>query len=153
VHELRAVISGHEFVRSRLIVEVTESSEISDLDAAARSVSSLRASGVSVSLDDFGSGAASFSYLRALEVDSLKFDGAFLRNAGPGERGVALMRNIARMCAELGISSIGERVETEADRQLLLAAGVGFGQGYLFGRPVIDETFFARRALALRAAA
>jgi EAL domain-containing protein (putative c-di-GMP-specific phosphodiesterase class I) len=153
VRELRAVIAGHEFAPSRLIVEVTESAEIRDIESAARAVSSLRASGVSVSLDDFGSGAASFGYLRALDVDSLKFDGAFLRNAGPNPRSLALMRNIARMCAELGVTSIGERVETEAERQILIDAGVRLGQGYLFGRPIIDETFFARGALSLRAAA
>lgn len=153
VRELRAVIDGHDFLPSRLIVEVTESAEIRDIEAAAQSVSSLRATGVSVSLDDFGAGSASFGHLRALDVDSLKFDGDFLRNAGSRDRNMALMRNIARMCAELGITSVGERVETEADRQLLLEAGVSLGQGYLFGRPVIDETFFARGSIVLRVAA
>lgn len=153
IRELRAVIAGHEFRRSRLIVEVTESAEIRDIDAAAHAVESLRASGISVSLDDFGSGAASFGYLRALDVDGLKFDGSFLKSAEGSIRGLALMRNVARMCAELGISSVGERVETEADRNLLIEAGVRYAQGYFFGRPAIDETFFARGPRSLRAAA
>lgn len=113
----------------------------------------LRTCGVGVSLDDFGAGAASFGYLRALDVDGLKFDGSFLDATGSNVRGVALMRNISRMCAELGIASVGERVETQKERQLLLEAGVRFAQGYLFGAPVIDETFFARGPRSLRSAA
>jgi EAL domain-containing protein (putative c-di-GMP-specific phosphodiesterase class I) len=152
IREFSAVISGHEFQRSRLIIEVTESAEIGDLDTAARAVTGLRALGIGISLDDFGSGAASFGYLRALDVDGLKFDGSFLTSAEGNVRGLALMRNVARMCAELGIASVGERVETAADRRLLMEAGVGYAQGYFFGRPVIDETFFARQPRTLRAA-
>jgi EAL domain-containing protein (putative c-di-GMP-specific phosphodiesterase class I) len=63
------------------------------------------------------------------------------------------MRNVARMCAELGIASVGERVETESDRRILVEAGVRYAQGYFFGRPAIDESFFARGPRTLRAAA
>jgi EAL domain-containing protein (putative c-di-GMP-specific phosphodiesterase class I) len=153
VRELRAVIAGHDFRRNRLIVEVTESAEITDIDTASHAVDSLRAAGVSVSLDDFGAGAASFGYLRALAVDGLKFDGSFLKSAEGSLRSLALMRNVARMCSELGIASVGERVETESDRKLLIEAGVRYAQGYLFGRPAIDETFFVRGPRSLRVAA
>lgn len=153
IRELCAVISAHEFRRDRLIVEVTESARIDDIETAAQAVRLLRACGVGVSLDDFGAGAASFGYLRALDVDSLKFDGSFLEAPEHNLRGLALMRNISRMCAELGIASVGERVETESERRLLLEAGVRFAQGYLFGAPAIDETFFARSSRSLRSAA
>jgi EAL domain-containing protein (putative c-di-GMP-specific phosphodiesterase class I) len=153
IRELCALISGHHFRRSRLIVEITESARIHDIETAAEAVLCLRACGISVSLDDFGAGAASFGYLRALEVDGLKFDGSFLQTPETNLRGIALMRNVARMCVELGIVSIGERVETEADRKRLLEAGVRYGQGYLFGAPAIDETFFVRGARSLRNAA
>jgi len=153
MRELCAAISAHRFERSRLIIEITESAHISDIDTAARAVSLLRALGVGVSLDDFGAGSASFGYLRALDVDGLKFDGSFLQPTETNRRGLALMRNVARMCAELGISSVGERIETESDRRLLLEAGVKYAQGYLYGRPVIDEAFFARGPNRLRSAA
>lgn len=153
IRELCAAISGHQFVRSRLIVEITESAYISDIETAARAVNMLRALGVGVSLDDFGAGAASFGYLRALDVDGLKFDGSFLQPSETNRRGLALMRNVARMCAELGINSVGERIETESDRRLLLEAGVKYAQGYLYGRPEIDETFFRRQPLSHRSAA
>jgi EAL domain-containing protein (putative c-di-GMP-specific phosphodiesterase class I) len=153
IRELCAVISGHQFRRSRLIIEVTESAQIRDIETAALAVTTLRCSGISVSLDDFGAGAASFGYLRALEVDGLKFDGCFLQSPENNLRGLALMRNVARMCAELGIASVGERVETEADRRLLIEAGVRYAQGYHFGAPAIDETFFARSSPSLQRAA
>lgn len=153
IRELCAVISGHKFHRSRLIVEVTESAHIHDIETAARAVSTLRSSGISVSLDDFGAGSASFGYLRALDVDGLKFDGSFLDMSDVNIRGVALMRNVARMCAELGITSVGERIETESDRRILLEAGVKYAQGYFYGRPMIDETFFERSSRSLRSAA
>jgi EAL domain-containing protein (putative c-di-GMP-specific phosphodiesterase class I) len=153
IRELCAVISGHTFHRSRLIVEVTESAHIHDIETAARAVSTLRSSGISVSLDDFGAGSASFGYLRALDVDGLKFDGSFLQTSEVNLRGLALMRNVARMCAELGITSVGERIETESDRALLLEAGVKYAQGYFYGKPAIDETFFARSPRSLRSAA
>lgn len=153
IRELCAAISGHTFHRSRLIVEVTESARIDDIETAARAVNTLRASGISVSLDDFGAGSASFGYLRALDVDGLKFDGSFLQDSDVNLRGLALMRNVARMCAELGITSVGERIETESDRRLLLEAGVKYAQGYFYGRPIIDEAFFARSTRSLRSAA
>jgi EAL domain-containing protein (putative c-di-GMP-specific phosphodiesterase class I) len=153
IRELCAVISGHKFERSRLIIEVTESAHIRDIETAARAVSLLRSIGCGVSLDDFGAGSASFGYLRALDVDGLKFDGSFLQATETNKRGLALMRSVARMCAELGISSVGERIETESDRRLLIEAGVTYAQGYLYGRPIIDESFFARGARTLRSAA
>lgn len=153
IRELCAAISGHTFHRSRLIIEVTESAHIHDIETAARAVNTLRSSGISVSLDDFGAGSASFGYLRALDVDGLKFDGSFLQDSDVNLRGLALMRNVARMCAELGITSVGERIETESDRRLLLEAGVKYAQGYFYGRPIIDENFFARSPRSLRSAA
>lgn len=153
IRELCAAISGHTFSRNRLIIEVTESAQISDIETAARAVTMLRAIGVGVSLDDFGAGSASFGYLRALDVDGLKFDGSFLQPSETNRRGLALMRSVARMCAELGIASVGERIETEADRNLLIEAGVNYAQGYLYGRPIIDDDFFARGPRALRTAA
>lgn len=153
IRELCAAISGHTFHRSRLIIEITESVQINDIETAARAVNTLRSSGISVSLDDFGAGSASFGYLRALDVDGLKFDGSFLQESEVNIRGLALMRNVARMCAELGITSVGERIETESDRRMLLEAGVKYAQGYLYGRPAIDETFFSRSSRSLRSAA
>ncbi len=153
VEELCAVITGHAFDRSRLILEITESAEIEDIETASRAVTMLRDSGISVALDDFGAGAASFNYLRSLDVDSLKFDGSFLKASTMNNRTQALLRNISRMCAELNISSVGERVETQGELRFLQETGVRYAQGYLFGQPRIDEDFFVRRRTSAKNAA
>lgn len=142
INELCAIISAHAFRRDRLIIEVTESAKITDMETAAVGVSRLRRCGVGVSLDDFGAGASSLGYLRQLEVNGLKFDGCFLASPLSSERGLTVMRSVARLCSELGIASVGERVETEDHRRQLLAAGVRYAQGYLFGAPRIDDRFF-----------
>lgn len=153
VDMLVRIIQSYAFDARRLILELTESSEIHDVAAASTSVDRLRETGVSVVLDDFGAGAASFGYLRYLNVDGVKFDGCFLMAEGAGARNNALLRSIANMCAELGMSAVGERVETERDRKTLLDAGVGLAQGWFFGRPTVDEAFFECGGPAQTAAA
>ena len=136
------IINQYSFDARRLILELTESSEIQDVPTASNSVDRLRETGAKIVLDDFGAGAASFGYLRSLNVDGVKFDGCFLASGGNNSRNNALLRSIASMCAELGMSAVGERVETEDDRRILMEAGVGLAQGWFFGRPEISESFF-----------
>ncbi len=143
--ELNRIVQAYEFDKRQLILEITESSEMHDIDTAANAVELLKRSNVKIVLDDFGAGAASFGYLRALNVDGVKFDGCFLNGQVSNERNTALMRAISSMCRELGMSVVGERVENEFDRQTLLNAGVMLAQGFYFGRPEIDPTFFANR--------
>ena len=149
---IQRLIDSYDFDKRRLIIELTESSEIHNIDLASRSVDSLRETGVRVVLDDFGAGAASFGYLRYLNVDGVKFDGCFLSARGANARNQALMRSIASMCAELGMTAVGERVETEQDRQILLDAGISYAQGWLFGRPEVDESFFEKQTSKIEAA-
>jgi len=144
-NQLVNIIKTHEFKTQNLTIEITESSRILDLDLASHTVDQLKSLGVKVVLDDFGAGAASFGYLRSLNVDGVKFDGSFLNGQESNQRNIALMRAIVQMCRELGMSVVGERVETAEDRQTLLETGVTLAQGYYFGRPKIDDKFFAAR--------
>ena len=120
---------------ARLIVELTETADITDTEAAADMLRALRAAGVEVCIDDFGAGSAAFRYLRDFRVDYVKIDGAYVRAAttGPREQGfVESMRDLARA---VDASVIAEMVETEAEATLMASLGVEFAQGYLFGRP------------------
>lgn len=120
---------------SRLIVELTETADITDTAAAADMLRGLRAAGVQVCIDDFGAGSAAFRYLRDFRVDFVKIDGAYVRaaTAGPRERGfVESMRDLARA---VDAAVIAEMVETVAEANLMAELGVELGQGYLFGRP------------------
>lgn len=150
--ELNRIIRAYDFAKDRLILEITESSQMHDIETAAKVVDLLKTTGTKIVLDDFGAGAASFGYLRSFNVDGVKFDGCFLNGQGSNERNIALMRAISNMCRELGMSVVGERVENQADRQTLLDAGVMLAQGFHFGRPEIDPTFFASRRSNTKAA-
>jgi predicted signal transduction protein with EAL and GGDEF domain len=92
--------------------------------------------GVGLSIDDFGTGYSSLSYLQRFPMDVLKIDKSFVdRVAGQG-RGAALARTIVALGESLGMYTVAEGVETEAQRAELLALGCRLGQGYLFARPM-----------------
>ncbi|MFN3353771.1 MAG: EAL domain-containing protein, partial [Brevundimonas sp.] len=122
-------------VRKRLIVEVTETAAMADIDAANRRLAALRQAGVKVCIDDFGSGSAGFDYLRRLSVDAVKIDGGLVEGFEQDLRATQVIRHIVDMCREMNLGVIAERVETEPCREALVALGVQQGQGYLFGRP------------------
>jgi PAS domain S-box-containing protein len=122
-------------IRSDLIVEITESYKIENMQMADDFVQTLRREGSQVCLDDFGSGDSSFDYLRHLLVDFIKIDGSYVRDAMKTERGRTLLKAMANLCRNLDMQTIGEMVETEKEAEFLWECGVQYGQGYLFGKP------------------
>ncbi|WP_308909380.1 sensor domain-containing phosphodiesterase [Pseudokordiimonas caeni] len=122
--------------RDFLSLEVTESARIDDLAALGRVLGDIRNAGFKVYLDDFGAGAAGFQYLRELQVDALKIDGVYIRNAVDSAKDRAFLRSMVTLCQDLGIETVGEWVETQAHAALLRDLGVDYGQGYFFGKPV-----------------
>ena len=138
VMELHKLLRSHHGLANSLIFEITESAKIRDLEAVNATVQSLRRAGHKVCLDDFGAGAAAFQYLRDLEVDVVKIDGAYVRGALETEKGMAFLRAMTGLCHDLGITTVAEMVEDRQSLQFLRDCGVGYGQGYLFGRPSLD---------------
>lgn len=120
--------------RKRLMVEVTESAAMAELDAANRRLGALRAAGIKVCIDDFGAGAASYDYLRALSVDAVKIDGRFVQNLDDDPRSQTMIAHLVGMCADLKVETIAEMIETQAIADILLNLGVDHGQGWLFGK-------------------
>lgn len=135
IDALHDLLKNSTGIAGHLIFEVTESSRIADLPATNRVLGVLRTAGYAVCLDDFGSGATAYQYLRELDVDFVKIDGAYVRDALTTPNGKAFLRSMTTLCKELKIDTIGEMVETEAEARFLAEAGVNYGQGYLFGRP------------------
>ncbi|MDI1281026.1 EAL domain-containing protein [Brevundimonas sp.] len=125
-------------VRSRLLIEVTETAAVGDLEAANRRLGLLRDAGIRVCLDDFGVGAASFEYLQNLSVDIVKIDGSFIRDVDTSERTRTLLGHLVGLCRSLKVATIAEMIETEAQADAVRALGVDMGQGFLFGRPSAD---------------
>jgi EAL domain-containing protein (putative c-di-GMP-specific phosphodiesterase class I) len=130
-----ALLERYRHVRSRLLLELTESAKINDLARAAAVVQHLRKSGQKVYIDDFGSGAAAFHYLRALQVDAVKIDGLFIREISRNNRDRMFVKAIRSLCAEMGLATVAEQIENPQDATLLTSIGVTYGQGYHFGKP------------------
>ncbi len=122
-------------IRPRLMFEVTESTEIRKLEQVNTVLQDLRGRGHKVCLDDFGAGAASFSYLQAFLVDYVKIDGAYIGRLLGNFRDRTIVKAMVQMCLELGINTIAEMIETKEQASSLVGLGVGYGQGYLYGKP------------------
>ena len=134
-------------IRNQLSFELTESSQIDDLETTNRVLSRIRDFGHKVALDDFGAGAAGLQYLRVLKVDYVKIDGIYVRKALEDAESRAFLKSITDLCSGLGIQTIGECIEVHEQEELLAAIGVGYGQGWLYGKPQpVDEALTLHQA-------
>jgi len=134
VQALLRMTSSRPEERKRLIVEVTESAALSDVEAANRRLGALRSAGIKVCIDDFGAGAASYDYLRRLSVDTVKIDGTFVQGLETDPRARTLIGHLVELCRSLKVETIAEMIETEAAAEILREVGVDQGQGWLFGK-------------------
>lgn len=135
VDAVLAMTAQHPEDRKRLIVEVTESAALADVEAASRRLGALRAAGIRVCIDDFGAGSACYDYLRGLAVDTVKIDGRFVDGLDQDPKARTLITHLVDLCSSLKVDTIAERIETRAVADILRELGVDFGQGWLFGRP------------------
>lgn len=140
IEQLLRLLKDNPAVRDRLWFEITESAHIDDLDATNRLIQNLRRAGHPVCLDDFGAGSAAFQYLRALDVDLVKIDGSYVREALTAPNGKAFLKAMAGLCADLGVDVVAEMIEDRETVDFLRSCGVQFGQGYLFGKPALAST-------------
>lgn len=131
----------HGLEAGQLNLELTESSLVDDIEGAVKIMRQLRKHGVTFSIDDFGTGFSSLSYLRQMPVKTLKIDRSFIRRIHSDEDDMKLVRSIVAMGHSLGLGVVAEGVETEQQMNALYSAGCDQGQGYLFGRPVAARQF------------
>jgi diguanylate cyclase (GGDEF)-like protein len=119
----------------RLELEVTETALLDDSEATIEILHQLRALGVRVSLDDFGVGYSSLSYLRKFPFDRIKIDRSFVGTLGESPESVAIVRTIASLGSVLGVETTAEGVETIEQLDFVRECGCTAVQGYYFGRP------------------
>lgn len=129
------ILVSFGLARNAIAIEITEGLLMSAGELVADQLRLLRQDGMAISLDDFGTGYSSLSYLRKFHVDFLKIDRSFVSNLAPGSNEATLCEAIIVMAHKLGIRVVAEGVETVLQRDLLVAAGCDFGQGYLFSKP------------------
>jgi len=133
-HVVDTLTKDNPWLKDHLIIELTESARVDDLQGADLYIQHLRSRGIPVCLDDFGAGAASFNYLSAMAVDVVKIDGAAISNTIGTKRGRAFMKAMASFCKELNVETIGEMVDSVDKLRFLQDCSIEFGQGYLFGK-------------------
>jgi diguanylate cyclase (GGDEF)-like protein len=138
LRELEDRLEGRRDIASRLILEITETVALDDIDDSSRFVDSLNKFGCRVALDDFGAGFTSFRHLRALNVAMVKIDGSFVRDLTTNDENLLFVRTLANLAKGIGLESVAEWVETEAEAELLRSEGLDYLQGWHCGRPEVD---------------
>jgi diguanylate cyclase (GGDEF)-like protein len=134
--EVRYALEVSGLPAHRLEIEITESSLLRNTQLTHDVLSQLRTLGVRISLDDFGTGYSSLSYLHNFPLQKVKIDRSFLEGIDT-DRPLTLLRGVARLSADLGMSVVVEGIETNEQLELISADGtVSEAQGYLFSRPV-----------------
>lgn len=137
--QVRKVILHSGINPARLKLELTESMVLDNVDSTIRQMLAIKQLGVSLSMDDFGSGYSSLAYLAQLPLDQLKIDLAFVRNVPGVSNNETIARTIISMGIGLDMDVIAEGVETEAQRDFLEAHGCRVYQGFLFSQPLPAE--------------
>jgi diguanylate cyclase (GGDEF)-like protein len=137
---LEGELRRHAIPPGRFTVEITESVAMEGTEATRAAFERLRQAGLDVSIDDFGTGYSSLATLRQLPAAELKIDRAFVTDLPASEDAVAIARAIVQMASTLGLRVVAEGVETEGQRDALLAMGCHELQGYLFAKPMSAQS-------------
>ncbi|MDO8988942.1 MAG: EAL domain-containing protein [Sideroxyarcus sp.] len=141
--QVQATVQRHAINPARLKLELTESMLQDNIEDTISTMNALKAAGIQFSLDDFGTGYSSLQYIKRLPLNQLKIDRSFVRDIVTDHSDKAIANTIIAMARSLGLDVIAEGVETEEQRQFLLATGCMHFQGYLFSKPVPIEEFEA----------
>jgi diguanylate cyclase (GGDEF)-like protein len=143
VETVLGCLKSEHLESDRLVLEVTESSLMSNPDANIRTLEQLSALGIRLAMDDFGTGYASLNYLKRLPVDILKIDRSFIKGLPNDEDDGTLVTTILALGQSLGLEIVAEGVETNAQEAFLKRYGCQQAQGYLYSKPVPFAEFMA----------
>ncbi len=140
---VRALISEHKLKPKALVLELTETEALTDIDAATKAFRTLAEHGAALALDDFGAGFSSLSHLKQFKFDYLKIDKSFINDLTSEKGSGKIARALASLAQDLGVAVIAEGVETTEMGEIARGAGCAFGQGYAFGAPAPAVQFRA----------
>lgn len=129
-------LSAHGVDGRRLTLELTESAIVADPDGVSSTIHALKELGTTLAMDDFGTGYSNLAYLQRLPIDVLKIDRSFVSGMLADRDKVAIVRAILGLAQALGMQTTAEGIETRDLAQTLAALGCGYGQGYLYSRPL-----------------
>jgi len=151
--KITAVLEETGLAGASLLLELTETTLIEDIETAATKIEYLQTLGIGVEIDDFGTGYSSLGYLRRLPVNNLKIDRSFISTLGVSKSGIPIIRAIIAMANSLDMKVIAEGIETQEQMNNLIKLDCDFGQGFLLNKPVdgqaaqalIKEQFFKEK--------
>jgi diguanylate cyclase (GGDEF)-like protein/PAS domain S-box-containing protein len=139
--DVRQALRASGLPATAVVLEVTESIIMDNVDSALARLNSLKALGLRLAVDDFGTGYSSLSYLRDFPMDIIKIDKSFVDRIALDAEGEALVRGVIDLSGALGLTTIAEGVETRDQLQLLSDLGCDSAQGHLFASPVPADEF------------
>ncbi len=131
-------ITSNPSIAARLIVEITETAALEDFEVSARFVTAVRSLGCKVALDDFGSGYTSFRHMKALTVDVVKIDGAFVKDLDTNTDNQLFVRTLLGLAEGFGLTTVAECVESKNEVRILQDEGAHYLQGWYFGKPDLE---------------
>ena len=132
---VRSVLHTSGLAPHRLCLEITESAVMTDIERSERILGRLKELGVTLAVDDFGTGFSSLAYLKRFPVDALKIDRTFVEGLGEDDEDRAFVRSIISLADALGLEVVAEGVETQLQSKILAQLGCHRAQGYLYARP------------------
>jgi len=124
------------FDPQRLVLELTETALMIDVEATVKRLRALKLLGVRLAIDDFGTGYSSLSYLSQFPIDILKIDRSFISGVAETPEAATLVHTLVQLGSSLGIVTIAEGIETEEQLRKLLGEHTDSGQGFYFSRPI-----------------
>jgi EAL domain-containing protein (putative c-di-GMP-specific phosphodiesterase class I) len=137
VPDIRHILASSGLEPENLVLEITESVLMNDIDVVVKRLRELKDIGVSIAIDDFGTGYSSLAYLRQLPIDILKIDKTFVDAASAGDPGGdAILRAILELGRGLNLKTIAEGVEERSQAIYLTGLGCHSAQGFLYARPM-----------------
>jgi diguanylate cyclase (GGDEF)-like protein len=142
-HQIQSLLNRHSAEPAALTVEVTESATMADPERAVRVLTALRRMGVGVSIDDYGTGHASFTYLTTLPASEIKIDRSFVTGMCESARDEAIVRSTIDIARHLDLHVVAEGIETREVWERLESLGCATGQGYLISKPVAGDELTA----------
>ena len=136
VNDLRSALAQYEINPSRLTIEITETTIMADPAATARRLEAIKALGVRIAIDDFGTGYSSLAYIRQFPIDVLKIDRSFVSAMAGSHESDMLVHTLLQLGKSLGLETLAEGIETEAQLDELARLECDSGQGFLLGKPM-----------------
>jgi len=136
MEHIESALKKPGFPASKVCFEVTETIAINNLDNASRFMKKLKDTGCQFSLDDFGTGTSSYSYLKSLPIDYLKIDGAFVKDIATNTHDYAVVKSINEIGHTMGKKTVAEYVESEFTYEALKQIGIDYAQGFAVEKPI-----------------